>query len=184
MAKRFDTLTTKHIDFIRAQQMFFVGTAAADGMVNVSPKGLESLKVLAPDKIIWLNYVGSGNETAAHLESVNRMTLMFCSFAEKPLIMRVFGTATTIYEDDARFTEMVTHFPKSHGARQVFVLDISLVLTSCGFGVPRYDFVEQRPMMQQWLDNKTPEALSQYQQDNNAVSLDGKPIRLGVNKTL
>ena len=94
MAERFEALDTKHIEFIRQQHMFFVATAAATGTINLSPKGMDSLRVLGPNKVVWLNLTGSGNETAAHLLQSDRMTVMFCSFAKQPLILRLYGRAT------------------------------------------------------------------------------------------
>ena len=140
MAKFFDELNEFLIQFIEKQKLFFVATAAADGRINVSPKGYDSLVVLNPNRIVWLNLSGSGNETAAHLRAVNRMTLMFCSFEEKPLILRIYGTADTIHPRDKSWAELAQYFPDHPGARQIFNMSIDSAQTSCGYAVPFYEF--------------------------------------------
>ncbi|MEL6660252.1 MAG: pyridoxamine 5'-phosphate oxidase family protein [Bacteroidota bacterium] len=175
MAKFFPQLSTALQNFIADQQMFFVATADVDGRVNLSPKGLDSLKVLGPERIIWLNLTGSGNETAAHLLAVNRMTLMFCSFAGNPLILRVYGTARAVYPGDEEWDTLVASFPRLDGARQIFDLQIESVQTSCGYAVPLYDYVGQRDRLFQWAEQKGEEGIKQYWVDRNAKSIDGKP---------
>jgi predicted pyridoxine 5'-phosphate oxidase superfamily flavin-nucleotide-binding protein len=133
MAERFDSLSEKLIEFIGKQHMFFVGTAAAEGTVNVSPKGMDSFRILSPTKAAWLNLTGSGNETAAHILENSRMTIMFCSFDKQPLILRVYGQATTVHPRDEQWAELSAFFPEYTGARQIFSLDIELVQTSCGY---------------------------------------------------
>ncbi len=158
--------------------MFFVATAARDGRVNISPKGLDSLRVVAPNRVVWLNGTGSGNETAAHLLDVPRMTIMFCSFERKPLILRLYGTARAVHPADAEWPGLAALFPPLSGARNLFVLDVDLVQTSCGYGVPLYDFVDQRDLMDSWATKKGPEGLHAYQQEHNLVSIDGLPTGL------
>jgi len=164
--------------FIEAQQLFFVATAARGGRVNVSPKGLDSLRVVSPTRVVWLNGTGSGNETAAHLRDVPRMTLMFCSFVREPLILRLYGTARAVHSRDPEWTELTGLFPPLQGARNVFVLDIDLVQTSCGYGVPEFEFVGQRALMDNWATKKGPDGLAAYQQEHNLVSIDGFPTGL------
>src|SRR3954469_16538580 len=106
MAKQYDEITDRHRAFIQRQPMFFVATAAGDGRVNVSPKGLDSLRVLGPRRVVWLNGTGSGNETAVHLLETNRMRMMFCSFAREPLILRLYGAARTVQPGDADWSEL------------------------------------------------------------------------------
>lgn len=137
-------LSKKLIDFIEAQQMFFVATAATDGHVNVSPKGLESLRVLSAKRIVWLSLSGSGNETAAHAQETNRITLMFCAFAGDARIIRVYGTAKVIYPRDAAWQELIGMFPVMAGARQLFDVSVDFVQASCGTGVPLYEYQGQR----------------------------------------
>ena len=129
-------LNTTLINFIKAQPMFFVGTAAPDGRVNISPKGLQSLRVLSETKIIWLNLSGSGNETAAHVRELPRMTLMFCAFEGDAMILRVYGAAKVLHPADEVWDQLIAQFSKMAGSRQIFELEIDLVQTSCGTGVP------------------------------------------------
>lgn len=178
MSRQYPSISEQHRSFIERQHMYFVGTAARDGRVNVSPKGLDSLRVLGPNRVMWLNGTGSGNETAAHLLDTPRMTLMFCSFEGKPLIMRLYGTARAIHEGDSEWEEALGHFPPMSGARNVFDLEVDLVQTSCGFGVPLYDYVDQRPLMPSWADSRGPEKVRAYQQEKNRVSIDGLPTGL------
>ena len=173
MGQQFSEISERLRTFIEAQHVYFVGTAARDGRVNISPKGLDSLRVLGPDRVVWLNGTGSGNETAAHLLDVPRMTIMFCSFDAKPLILRLYGTARMVQPPDAEWDEVVSLFPPLDGARQVFVIDVDSCQTSCGFGVPLYDHVGQRDLMPQWAANKGPDGIAKYQRDKNRRSLDG-----------
>ncbi len=178
MGQQFSDISERLRTFIEAQHVYFVGTAARDGRVNISPKGLDSLRVLGPDRVVWLNGTGSGNETAAHLLDVPRMTIMFCSFDAKPLILRLYGTARAIHAGDAEWTDLLALFPPMQGSRNIFVLDIDLVQTSCGFGVPFMDFQADRETMAQWAAKKGADGVAAYQQEKNRVSLDGLPTGL------
>ncbi|MCB0887754.1 MAG: pyridoxamine 5'-phosphate oxidase family protein [Propionibacteriaceae bacterium] len=178
MGQQFSEISERLRTFIEAQHVYFVGTAARDGRVNISPKGLDSLRVLGPDRVVWLNGTGSGNETAAHLLDVPRMTIMFCSFDAKPLILRLYGTARAIHAGDAEWTDLLALFPPMQGSRNIFVLDIDLVQTSCGFGVPFMDFQADRETMAQWAAKKGADGVAAYQQEKNRVSLDGLPTGL------
>ncbi|RME84015.1 MAG: pyridoxamine 5'-phosphate oxidase family protein [Caldilineae bacterium] len=178
MAERYPELLPKHREFIEQQHIFFVATAAAEGHINVSPKGMDALRVLAPDHIIWLNLTGSGNETHAHLLENDRMTLMFCSFDQAPLILRVYGHASVITPDHSRWPDLLAHFPPYPGPRQIVDLAIELVQTSCGFGVPRYEYLGDRDTLVRWGEQKGDEGLAAFRRKYNLVSLDGKPIPL------
>ncbi|HMR47678.1 MAG TPA: pyridoxamine 5'-phosphate oxidase family protein [Arachnia sp.] len=178
MGTKFPEITDRLKAFIEAQHLFFVGTAARDGRVNISPKGLDSLRVLGPNRVVWLNGTGSGNETAAHLLDVPRMTVMFCSFGPKPLILRLYGTARAIHEGDADWEELLAVFPPMQGSRNIFDLDVDLVQSSCGFGVPLMDFRSERETMSQWAAKKGDIGVAAYQQEKNRVSLDGLPTGL------
>jgi hypothetical protein len=175
MGKQFDSISERHRTFIERQPMFFVATAARDGHVNVSPKGLDSLRVLGPNRVAWLNGTGSGNETAAHLLDTNRMTIMFCSFEREPLILRLFGSARTVQAEDDSWEELLELFPPLPGARQVYDVDVDLVLTSCGYGVPLMETTAQRELMPAWATKKGPEGLAAYHAQKNTTSLDGLP---------
>jgi hypothetical protein len=136
------------------------------------------MRVLGPNQIIWLNGTGSGNETAAHLLDVNRMTLMFCSFERQPLILRLYGTAAEIQPDQPEWDAYIGLFPQLPGARQIFDMSIDMVQTSCGYGVPFMDYVDDRPLMAQWAQNKGPDGVQAYHQEKNLTSIDGFPTGL------
>lgn len=180
MAQQFEAMTERHLAFIEKQHMFFVATAARDGRVNVSPKGLDSLRVLSPNQVVWLNGTGSGNETAAHLLDSPRITIMFCSFAREPLILRLYGTARAIHEPDDEWGTFIHLFPPMKGSRNIFVVDVDLVQTSCGYGVPHFEYTGQRELMDSWADKKGPDGLLTYQREKNVLSIDGFPTGLPV----
>ncbi len=175
MAKFYDTISPELQTFIEHQKIFFTGTAATDGRVNVSPKGMDSLRILGPKRVVWLNLTGSGNETAAHLKDVNRLTIMFCAFEGKPLILRLYGAAKTIHTTDKDWDELYAHFPESRGARQIFDVTIDSVQTSCGFAVPLMDYREDRDILQTWVDNKSDKDIQDYWEAKNVTSIDGRP---------
>lgn len=170
------SLSPDHIEFIDRQHLFFVGTAGADGRINVSPKGLDTLRVLDSTSVVWLNLTGSGNETAAHVLENGRMTLMFCSFDKQPLILRVYGQAAMVYpRDEARFGQYSALFGHQPGTRQFFELDVELVLASCGYGVPHLELDRERVTLAKWAANKGEEGIERYWSDKNRISIDGKP---------
>lgn len=174
MADKFERLEEKHIEFIGRQHIFFVGTAGAEGHVNVSPKGMDSLRVLDPARVAWLNLTGSGNETAAHVLENQRMTIMFCSFDKQPLILRLYGRASASHPRDKNWQELSALFPAHPGSRQIFTLELDMVMTSCGYAVPRYTLDSERPTLNKWADSRGPDGIEQYWHDNNVQSLDGR----------
>tara|TARA_R110002111_G_scaffold126741_1_gene191356 strand:+ start:5047 stop:5595 length:549 start_codon:yes stop_codon:yes gene_type:complete len=178
MGQRFTELSDKLIEFIAAQKLFFVGTATADSRINVSPKGMDAFRVLGPNRVIWLNVTGSGNETSAHIQQDGRMTVMFCAFTGKPIILRLYGQARVIHPYDTEWAELFAHFPSIPGARQVFDLNVDLVQTSCGMAVPYFDYVEEREQLNTWATKQGEEGLHQYWHDKNQQSLDGKPTHI------
>ncbi|MEO0502278.1 MAG: pyridoxamine 5'-phosphate oxidase family protein [Pseudomonadota bacterium] len=178
MAKQFDSINDDHQGFIEAQHMFFVGSAAAAGRVNISPKGMDALRVLGPNRIIWRNLTGSGNETAGHLAQVNRMTLMWCGFETRPMILRCYGTAHTLHPRDAAFGPLNAQFPDSHGARQIYDVTVEMVQTSCGYAVPFYDFAGEREVLADWASNKGPEGIETYWRTRNQATIDGAPTHI------
>ncbi len=182
MGKKFPEIEEKQIEFIKKQQMFFVGTATADSRINISPKGMDSFRVIDKNRIVWLNVTGSGNETAAHMQDDDRMTIMFCAFEGKPKILRLYGTAKTIHADDEQWNELYDLFDPLPGARQIFDIHVDLVHTSCGFGVPLYDFMGQREMLNAWALKKGEAGISDYWKNRNAISLDGKPVQISAEK--
>lgn len=172
MAKQFSAFDDDHRSFIAAQHIYFVATAAAEGRANLSPKGMDSLRVLGPNRLIWLNLTGSGNETAAHLAQNPRMTVMWCSFSSRPLILRAYGTASTVHHSDPAWPDLSAHFPKIPGARQIFDLTVDLVQTSCGYAVPVMDHVQDRQVLHDWAVQKGA-ALPDYWAERNRHSIDG-----------
>ena len=179
MAKQFPDLSPDHQAFVAAQHIYFVATAAEGGRVNLSPKGMDSLRVLGPNRLIWLNLTGSGNETAAHLAAQNRMTVMWCSFTTRPLILRCYGTARTLHVTDPDFAALSAHFPASPGVRQIYDMTIDLVQSSCGYAVPFMDHVSDRPTLQTWATDKG-DALPGYWAEKNTRSIDGLPTGIEV----
>lgn len=175
MGQRYDELSQELIQFIWNQNMFFVATAPADGHVNLSPKGLDSLRVFGPKTVAWLNVTGSGNETAAHVLENGRMTIMFCAFTGKPMILRLYGKARVLHPRDEEWAEWLPRFDALPGARQIFILDIKLVQTSCGMAVPLFDFQAQRHQLVEWAEKKGTDGIAEYWEKKNQVSLSGKP---------
>jgi len=173
MGKKLPQLTQALQDFIKQQKIFFVGTAAAKGRVNISPKGMDTFYVLNDQEVLWLNLTGSGNETAAHVLEDSRMTIMFCSFEKNPLILRLYGEAEVFHERDQAFSEYINYFEETAGSRQIFKLNIDLVQTSCGFGVPFMDYKGERETLKVWAEQKGESGIKEYWTDKNQTSLDG-----------
>jgi hypothetical protein len=180
MGKRYDDISAALQDFIARQKLFFVGTATDSSRVNISPKGMDSLRVLNANRVIWLNVTGSGNETAAHLQTHPRMTIMFAAFEGAPMILRLYGTARAIHYGDADWDTLYAHFPTNIGARQIFDMQVDLVQTSCGMAVPFFDYVEEREQLNQWAAKKGEQGMREYWRERNQLSLDGLPT--GIDK--
>jgi pyridoxamine 5'-phosphate oxidase-like protein len=175
MAEQFVSLSPELVDWIHAQHVYFVATAAKDGRVNLSPKGQDSVRVVGPKQICWMNLTGSGNETAAHLLDTNRITLMWCAFEGLPRILRVYGSAQTVHERDPQWQDCTQLIPSTTGTRQYYLIDIDLVQTSCGYAVPFMDFKEDRQVLNQWADKRGKDGVRQYWQEKNQLSIDGFP---------
>lgn len=175
-----DNIRDQELTFIGKQKMFFVASAPLqkDGHINLSPKGSDSFRVLSPNKVIYMDLVGSGNETSAHLLENGRITFMFCSFEGPPNILRLYGKGETILPTDERWAELSALFPVRLSNRQIIMADIYLVQNSCGYSVPLYDYAGEREHAQKWEDKKGYEGLEQYKKDKNRVSLDGLPTAL------
>ncbi len=173
MGKQLDQITPELKSFIEKQPIFFVGTAASDGRVNVSPKGTDSFRVIDQNKIVWLNLTGSGNETAAHLIKNNRMTIMFCAFEGKPIILRLYGKAEIYHKRDTEFANYSHLFPENAGTRQIIEMDVDLVQTSCGFAVPFMDYKEERTTLNDWSTKQGTDKIEEYWKNRNTLSIDG-----------
>ncbi len=180
MAKRYSELQPDQTAFIAAQHLFFVATAPQTGRVNLSPKGMDALRVLSPTRILWLNLTGSGNETAAHLAADPRITLMWCGFETRPLILRAYGTARAVHRRDAGWPMLAAHLPDQPGARQIVDVTIDLVQSSCGFAVPFMDFVADRPVLHDWAVGKGTDGLRDYWTARNRETIDGAPTGIGA----
>jgi hypothetical protein len=178
MGQKFTELSQLHRQFVREQHMFFVATAAADGRVNVSPKGLDSFQIIDAKQVAWLNVTGSGNETAAHVLENPRMTIMFCAFEGKPVILRLYGKARVLYPRDEQWQDYASRFELIAGTRQIFVMDVDLVQTSCGMAVPLFDYQGQRQQLVDWAEGKGQAGIEEYWRDKNQLSLDQKPTKI------
>ena len=175
MGKQYSALNDDHVAFIERQHLFFVGTATADSRVNISPKGMNTLKVIDEQTVIWLNVTGSGNETAAHVKTHPRMTIMFAAFDGKPMILRLYGEAEAIHHNDQEWGDLYAQFEPIQGARQIFRLNIDMVQRSCGMAVPNFDYVADRDYLKKWATTKGDDGLKAYWQEKNQYSIDGIP---------
>lgn len=176
MGKVLDALDDNLTDWIRAQHIFFVATAPSDGgHVNLSPKGHDTLRVLDPLTVAYLDLTGSGAETIAHTRENGRITLMFCAFEGPPQILRLFGSGTAHPNGSPRFSELAKEFPDLPGARSIVTVAIERVQTSCGYSIPRLDYREERPTLIEWAERRGEDGVVQYWADKNSTSIDGLP---------
>lgn len=177
MGKTYETITPELQDFISRQQMFFVATAplAGDGLINVSPKGLDSLRVLDERTVAYADLTGSGVETIAHVKENGRIVLMFCAFEGPPNIVRLQGRGEIIEPSNPDFDHVRQLFPDYPGLRSFVRVHCDRISDSCGFAVPKYDFVEHRPQLIHWAEQQGPDGVAKYQEETNVTSLDGLP---------
>jgi hypothetical protein len=176
----FDRISDDLADFIAEQPVFFVATAPGEGgHVNLSPKGFDTLRVLDPVTVAYLDMTGSGNETSAHLTDNGRLTILFCSFGPRALILRLYGHGRTVLPGDEGFDDLKARFDANPGLRQLIVMDVERVQTSCGYAVPRMQNPRPRDTLLRWSEKKGEAGLLAYQQEKNVVSIDGLPAPLG-----
>jgi Pyridoxamine 5'-phosphate oxidase len=178
MAKQFKSIEPIHREFILQQRIFFAASAAAQGRVNVSPKDKAALRILSENSVAYLDQTGSGSETAAHLRADGRLTLMFCAFSGAPMILRLYGRGKCLFRGSLAYSALLASGFENEerpGARQIVVLDIDLVQTSCGYGVPLFEYVDERPTLTRWAEAKGEAGLEEYRRLKNALSLDGLP---------
>ncbi len=182
MGKLHDSIKPAHKEFIEQQHIFFVSTAplSADGRVNLSPKGLDCIRVLSDHQVGYMDLISSGNETSAHTLENGRITIMFCSFEGAPNILRLYGKGFTVLPDTPAWEQYSPHFTIYPSTRQLIIADIDLVQTSCGFGVPLYNYTGERDIHFDWAEKKGADGLYEYVQQNNLKSLDGLPTDLGL----
>ena len=173
--KVFECITDELKEFITRQKMFFTGTAGESSRVNISPKGMDTFRVISPTTVAYLDHTGSGNETAAHLLENDRMTIMFCSFDKQAMILRLYGKGLSVYPSNADWGAFMPHFEETLGQRKIVVLEIDRVQTSCGFAVPRYEFIEERDVLYRWANMKGEDGLKEYRTNKNMSSIDGLP---------
>lgn len=181
MGTKYPQLQSQHLDFIAKQHIFFSATATRNSKINLSPKDGRALTIINSKQLLWLNLTGSGNETQAHLQEDGRMTIMFCSFTKDPRILRLYGNASSTQPHHKNWQKTLanfTHLGEDYliGVRQIIQLDIDLVVNSCGFGVPVYEFINYRDRLTDWSHHKGRAGIVQYQKEKNAISLDGKVI--------
>jgi hypothetical protein len=177
MGQQFPAIEDRHRDFIEKQRIFFVASAAPSGRVNLSPKGMDALRVLGPNEVAYLDVTGSGSETAAHLHASEdrRLTIMFCAFEGPPLILRLYGQGASLPRGSTDYAAMIDHFEELPGARQIVRLVVDLVQTSCGMGVPYFDYKEDREELKRWASRQGSEGLQKYWRLKNMTSIDGFP---------
>jgi hypothetical protein len=177
MGNCYDGITPELADWLTQQRMFFVATAplAADGLVNCSPKGMDSFRILGPHEVAYLDLTGSGIVTVAHLRENGRIVFTFCAFAGPPKIVRLHGTAEVLTPGSPDYPELQALFPYNAGARAIIRVRLSRISDSCGYAVPRYDYAGERDTLVRWAESRGTEGLKRYRQEKNAHSLDGLP---------
>jgi Pyridoxamine 5'-phosphate oxidase len=177
VAQTFQGIDGSLAQWIARQHIFFVATAPGgrDGLINCSPKGMDSLRVLDERSVAYLDLTGSGAETIAHVKDNGRIVIMLCAFEGPPRIVRLQGRGSVIGPDDARFDEYVARFPTRPGTRAVIRIDLTRVSDSCGYAVPLMDYRSEREALTKWAEKKGPDGVIEYQREHNAVSLDGLP---------
>ena len=178
MAKFNTKITKRTQQFIETQKMFFVATAPKNGRINLSPKGMDSFRIVSENNVQWLSVTGSGNETAAHLIDDARITIMFCAFEGAPNIVRIYGTAKEIKPKDTAWNALISKFPKTPGARQIFDIAIDSVQSSCGMSIPFYEYQGERTQLNEWAEEKGEQEIEQYWKERNQTSIDGLPTNI------
>ena len=178
MSKFYTKITSRLQKFIEAQKIFFVATTPNSGRINLSPKGMDSFKVMNENRVLWLNVTGSGNETAAHLLENKRITIMFCSFEKVPNILRLYGKGKEIKPTDTTWDDIISLFPETPGTRQIFDITIDSAQTSCGMSIPFYEYKGERNDLNDWAEKQGKKGITEYWENNNQKSIDGLPTNL------
>lgn len=177
MGKIHETITEDLKAFVAEQKMFFVATAplSGDGLINLSPKGLDSFRILDEKTVAYLDLTGSGAETIAHLKENQRITIMFCAFQGRPNILRFYGQGKVLEKGSPEFEQLYPQFKPHRGARSIIVVDVQRIADSCGYSVPKYDYVEDRDVLDKWCERKSENEIVAYRAEKNTLSLDGLP---------
>ncbi len=173
MAKFYDKISSRIQQFIEGQKLFFVATAAKEGRINLSPKGMDTFRVLNENTVAWLSVTGSGNETSAHLLANNRITIMFCAFEGAPNILRLYGKAEELIPTHKKWNDYTKLFPTLPGTRQIFIVSIESVQTSCGMSIPFYEYQGERNQLNDWANEKGTDGIKNYWNEKNQTSIDG-----------
>jgi Pyridoxamine 5'-phosphate oxidase len=175
MGKTYDEITPELAEWLRQQHIFFVATAplSASGLVNCSPKGMDTFRILGPREVAYLDLTGSGVESAAHVQENGRIVLMFCAFTGSPNIVRLHGNGEVLVHDAPEFLRLRANFPEYAGARAIIRIRLTRIGDSCGYAVPRFDYKGERDALLKWSESKGPDGLDQYRRQKNAQSLDG-----------
>lgn len=178
MSKIYSKITSRLQKFIEAQKIFFVATAPNSGRINLSPKGMDSFRVVDENRVLWLNVTGSGNETAAHLLENKRITIMFCSFEGAPNILRLYGSGKEIKEGDKNWNQLIKLFPETPGTRQIFDIHVDSAQTSCGMSIPFFEYKGERNDLNNWATEQGKEGIKTYWENRNQHSIDGLPTKI------
>lgn len=178
MSDWYKGITQELKQFIAAQKVFFVATAPTEGRINLSPKGMDTFRVINPNRVIYLDITGSGNETAAHLLDNGRITIMFCSFDKTARIARLYGHGRPIHQHNANWQEYLAMFPSEPGVRQIMEIDVESAMTSCGYGVPWMENLSERDTLRKYWEKRDEQTLTAYQHQENERSIDGLPTGL------
>jgi hypothetical protein len=175
MGQQYQELNQKHIDFIKQQKIYFVGTATTESKVNISPKGQDSFRIISSTRVAWLNVTGSGNESSAQVQIDPKMTIMFAAFEGDPIILRIYGKAKVVHKNDTNWDELSSLFPALPGTRQIFDVAIELVQKSCGMSVPFFNYVSERDQLNTWAIKKGEAGIKEYWIEKNQKSIDNLP---------
>ncbi len=177
MGKIFEEITPELSQWIEDQRLFFVGSAPlqSDGHINCSPKGMDTFRILGKHEVAYLDLTGSGAETLAHVRENGRLVFMFCALSGPPKIVRLHGHGTVVTNEQPEFEDLARHFPQQAGSRSIIRCQVTRVSDSCGYGVPRYEYVGERDVLTKWVNSKDEAGLEEYRQQKNAVSIDGLP---------
>ena len=178
MAKFYSELDETMRQFIAKQHIYFNASAPKQGRINISPKGLDTFRILSDTCVAYLDLTGSENETAAHIADNGRLTLMFCSFDDRPLILRLYGQGRVVRHQDKEWSELIPRFPSLPGERQIIVLDIDSIITTCGFAVPLYEYQGERTLLTDFACKLGEKGMDEYRHQRNERSMDGLPTYL------
>ncbi len=177
MSKVYDEITPDLQRWLEEQRMFFVATSplAGDGLINCSPKGMDTFRILGAREVAYLDLTGSGVETIAHLRENGRIVLMFCAFSGPPKIVRLHGTGRIVMPGSPEFASLCGLFPEYPGSRSIVQVSLTRIGDACGYAVPRFDYVGERDALTRWAETKGEDGLAKYRAEKNARSLDGLP---------